>query len=247
MVAVTETKIRDRTHPGRSPDWRAEQLRLSAFIVDETEPLLLVRDWWSALVGAPPENVLEQPPAGVVQLFGTHNDAPLHMKAERGRLDIMRPFNLAQPTPYTSPLLTETIAPFVELATRWLNAGPPIKRLGLGCFAVRIFPEIEACRSALDAYLRPVDMQMAEPDSFEYRTNRRCSSQAVEGLTLNRIAKWSVDKVDVTGADSPVFMVRLETDLNSDADHVGALDHPVELFREFAGYAERIVGEGDRP
>ena len=158
-------------------------------------------------------------------------DAPLHMKAERGRLDIMRPFNLAQPTPYTSPLLTETIAPFVELATRWLNAGPPIKRLGLGCLAVRLFPEIEACRSALDAYLQPVDMQMTEPDSFEYRTNRRCSSQAVEGLTLNRIAKWSVDKVDVTGADSPVFMVRLETDLNSDADHVGALDHPVGVVQ----------------
>jgi hypothetical protein len=238
------------TTTAASSDWRAEQLRLSAFTEAKAAPSRLVRDWWSALVGSPPEHVYEQPLAGlagVVQLMGTYNDAPLHMKAERGRLDIIRPFNLAQPTPYTSPLLTETIAPFVDLATRWLNSGTPIRRLGLGCFVVRLFPEIEACRSALDAYLQPVDMQMTEPDSFEYRTNRRCSSQAVEGLTLNRIAKWSVDKVDVTGADSPVFMVRLETDLNSDADHVGALDHPVELFRELAGYAERIAREGDRP
>lgn len=234
--------------PTSPSDWRTEHLRLTAFPEPE-EPLLLVRDWWNVITEGPPSGVLENPQGGSVQLFGEYQGGPLHMKAERGRLDIMRPFAPTQPTPDTLPSLPEALPLFVELATRWFTrpASPSIQRLALGVTALRIFSEIEGCRSALDDYLPAVDMQLTEPRDFEYRTNRRRSSRTVTDLSVNRIEKWSIHRIGQAAVGSPAYIVRLEADLNSDADHVGGLDGPAEFFGELAGYAERLAREGDRP
>lgn len=234
--------------PSAPSDWRTEHLRLTAFLETE-EPLLLVRDWWNVITEGPPSAVLEEPQGGSMQLFGEYKNAQLHMTAERGRLDIRRPFALAQPTPDTLPSFTEALTPFVELAARWLgrDASPSVQRLALGVTVLKIFSEIEACRDVLDNYLPPVDMQLTEPRDFEYRTNRRRPSQTVSDLPVNRIAKWSINRIREAAVGSPAYIIRLETDLNSDADNVGGLDRPAELFSELADYAERLAKEGDRP
>ena len=57
----------------------------------------------------------------------------------------------------------------------------------------------------------------------------------------------AIDKIGQAAVAASAYIVRLEADLNSDADHVGGLDGPAELFGEFAGYAERLAREGDLP
>ena len=226
--------------------WRTDHLRLTAF--PETEqPLLLVRDWCAMLTEAPPTQVVEDPQEGSVQVLGMYKDAPLLMKAKDGRLDITRPFALGLPTPDALPAFTETLTPFAELAARWLGgtASPSIQRLALGTTILMVLPGIEACRSAMDEYLPAVDMQLAEPRGFMYQVNRRCLSRDVDGLSLNRVMKWSIQQMRAAG--DPWHVIQLELDLNSEADHTGGLEHPVELFAEFANHAARFAEEGDQP
>ena len=159
--------------------WRTQFLRLTAFPETE-EPLLLVRDWWHAIAGGPPLREVTNPQGGTVELVGVYRDAPLGMEAQRGRVDIRRPYAMGEQPADTLPLLGETLAAFVDLTGGWLkrDGSPSIQRLALGVTALRLLPGVEDCRSALDAYLPTVDMQRTEPTGFLYQVNRRCASEA---------------------------------------------------------------------
>ena len=230
-----------------SPIWRTEHVRLTAFYAG-SHPTSLARDWWNAVTGSPPEGILEEPRTGTVQLQGAYEDAPLVVRAERGRFDIARPFSADQPTPDTLPAFTDVLQPFVELADRWigLKTSPPIQRLGFGASAIKRFPRIEDCRAELDGYLPSIDMQTTEPMNFMYQVNHQCVSRAVDGLSVNRITKWSFQQLEVA-AESPTFAIQLEMDINTTAEHTGSLDRPALLFRELASFADQFAKEGDRP
>ena len=227
----------DETQP--ATEWRTRLLRLTAFTTTPGGPLLLARDWWSALTGGSPSMVIEEPQLGVIRLGGLHQDAPLLMQAETGKLDLRGPFQEAGvPNP---PLFSEALAPFVALATRWLKLdnAPSIKRLALGVQIRELHPDTEACRSMVDSYLPAVDMQRVALPDFQFQVNRRCPSQTIE-LSLNRIAKWSVLLADRGGA------VDLDLDLNSDPGHGSELHQTEGLLAEFARYAEEFAREGDQ-
>lgn len=226
--------------------WRTTLLRLT--VLPETgEPLLLVRDWWNAIAGAPPFRVMEDPQGGTVELLGTHQDAVLNMQAERGRVDIRRPYAVGEQPPDTLPPLGEALTSFTELAAGWFksDASPPIRRLALGADVLRLLPGAEDCRSVLDACLPTVDMQRTEPMGFLFQVNRRCTSKTESNLAVNRIAKWSVHQI--RPMQGRTYGIELEMDFNSDADHTSRLVDPVALFEEFTHHAERFAREGDQP
>ena len=227
--------------------WRTQHLRLTAFPETE-EPLLLVRDWWQAIAGGPPLREITNPQGGTVELVGVYKDAPLGMEAQRGRVDIRRPYAVGEQPADTLPLLGEALTAFADLAVRWLNrdTSPSIQRLALGVTALRLLPGVEDCRSTLDAYLPTVDMQRTGPVDFLYQVNRRCTSQAESDLAMNRIAKWTVHHLRMPQGGSP-YGIGLELDLNSAADHAGRLGQAAALFEEFAHHAERFALEGDQP
>ena len=227
--------------------WRTQHLRLTAFPETE-EPLLLVRDWWQAIVGGPPLREITNPQGGTVELVGVYRDAPLGMEAQRGRVDIQRPYAVGEQPPDTLPLFGEALTAFADLATRWLkhDTSPSVHRLALGVNALRLVPGVEDCRSTLDAYLPTVDMQRTAPVGFLYQVNRRCTSQAESDLAVNRIAKWTVHQFRMPPSGSP-YGIELELDMNSAPGHAGRLDQAVTLFDEFAHHAERFALEGDQP
>ena len=101
---------------------------------------MLVRDWWNVVAGTPPVKVVENPLEGSVEVLGAYAEAPLHMKAQRDRLDITRLLAPPNAEVDTFPHLDEVIPSFVEATARWLDwdARPPLLRLGLGATSIRV-------------------------------------------------------------------------------------------------------------
>ena len=227
--------------------WHTQSLRLTAFIKGP-EASMLVRDWWNVVAGAPPVQVIENPLEGSVEVLGAYADTPLHMKAQRDRLDITRLLAPPNAEVETFPHLGEVIPSFVEATTRWLDwdACPPLLRLGLGATSIRLFSDLDACRSALDGYLPTVDMQRTAPKNFMFRVNRECRSEAMPDLTINRVGRWaSAWRTAPNGTLS--YGIEVELDLNSEADRAEPLDNPGALLKELTDHAVRLATEGDHP
>ncbi len=209
---------------------------------------MLVRDWWNVVAGTPPVKVVENPLEGSVEVLGAYAEAPLHMKAQRDRLDITRLLAPPNAEVDTFPHLDEVIPSFVEATARWLDwdARPPLLRLGLGATSIRVFSDRDACRSALDGYLPTVDMQRTALENFMFQVNRQCGSEAMPDLTINRVGRWeSAWRTAPNGA--PWYGIELELDLNTEADRADPLDNPAALLSELAGQAVRLATEGDHP
>ncbi len=240
------------------PPWHTEQLRLTAF-PGSGRPAGLARDWWNAVTGAPPENVVEEPRKGVVKLQGVLDGALLHMIADENRLDVRQVFEGSGTAPATLPEFTAALTPFVQLAIRWLNLDtvPPIQRLAFGAVVMKPSPRIEDCREVLRGYLPSIDMQTIELRDFLYQVNRRRSSEAINGVEINRLMKWSIQNVqEIVVSSGTKVTVRnlgfgswLEVDINSDPEQVGSLipNRLVPLFEEFVRLADEIAQIGDHP
>ena len=227
--------------------WHTQNLRLTAFM-EAPGASMLVRDWWNVVAGTPPVKVIENPLEGSVDLLGLHAGAALRMKAQRDRLDIARPLAPPDAEVTTFPHLDDAIPSFVEATARWLDwdACPPVLRLGLGATSVRLFSDLDACRSALDSYLPTVDMQRTALENFMFQVNRQCRSEAMPDLTINRVGRWASGwRTTPNGASW--YRIDLELDLNSEPDRAEPLDNPVALLSELAGHAVRLASEGDHP
>ncbi len=243
--------------PFTLPDWRVEQLRLSAF-PDTGETTRLARGWWIAVTDSEPDNVVEEPRNRSVRLQGRLAEAPLCMIAGEGRLDIRRFFEgLALSPPL--PKFDDAIRTFVQLAIRWLNLDtvPPIRRLAFGAVVIKPSVELADCREVLRGYLPSIDLENTELRDFLYQVNRRRFSKVIDNLEVNRLMRWSIhcaEDIDFSPATGDVvrkrvFVSRLEVDINSAQEHSGRLnsDRRAMLFEEFVGLADQIARKGDHP
>lgn len=247
----------ETTKPATAP-WGTEQLRLTAF-PEEGSPVSLARDWWNAITGTPPEKITEEPRTGTVQLQGRLEGVPSLMFADEKRLDIRQLFKEPRTSPAALPRFTDVLPPFVNLATQWLDLGtrPPLQRLAFGAVVMKPSSRIEDCRDVLDNYLPSIDMQTTDLRDFLYQVNRRRSSEAISGLEVNRLMKWSVQHIQeiaiTAGSQVAVttltFGSQLEVDINSDSEHAGSLrpSRLVPLFQEFIDLADGIMTVGDHP
>ena len=233
----------EEPQPDRRGSWLVEELHLTA-AYETPQPTSLVRDWWTAATDLHPEQVVENPLIGAVQLEGVVGKQVLQtnlvVRTELSRLVVT--WQYGDRLRYELyPALDDVRRPFVDFVTRWLGfkTVPPIQRLGFGGSLVKLFPRIEDCRDELDRLLPAVDMQVAASLDFLYQGNRRCAARTVEGLTLNRIAKWRIRM--------PPPVIQLDLDMNTASDRVGSLDRLPDMLGELVGYADRFVEEGDRP
>ena len=235
--------------------WFVEQLRLTAFPTAGAPRPGPARDWWTLVVGQPPESVQEQPQKGSVQLHGKHDDGQLVMNANAQRFDIRKLFTPADPSSMT-PEYSTACGPFVELASRWLQLenGPPLQRLAFGAVVTGApSTELEGCRDVLGDYLPAIDMTKVGLRDFVYQTNRRVSSEVINGVEINRLSKWiisTVQDVTLTSIGVPLahrvlFTPRLEVDINSDSQTTLRSNRLAKLLGEFVRHADQIVMSGD--
>ena len=88
---------------------------------------------------------------------------------------------------------------------------------------------------------------------FVYQTNRRVSSEVINGVEINRLSKWiisTVQDVTLTSIGVPVahrvlFTPRLEVDINSDSRTTLRSNRLAKLLVEFVRHADQIVMSGD--
>lgn len=242
---------------GTKSPWFVEQLRLTAFPTPGAPGPAQARDWWTMIVGQPPENVQEQPQKGSIQIHGKHDDGRLVMNADAQRLDIRKLFSPADPSS-TTPEYSSACRHFVELASRWLqlDSRPQVQRLAFGA-AVNGAPsaDLEGCRDALSHYLPAIDMRKVGLRDFMYQTNRRLSSDAISDVEINRLSKWLISTVQdlmltstgVRMAHGTLYTPRLEVDINSDSRASLRGNRLPNLFLEFVRHADEIVMNGDHP
>lgn len=238
--------------------WRVEQLRLTAFPTPGGPGTALARDWWVGTTGQPPESVREEPQKGSIQLQGIHGDGQLVMGVNAERLDIRKLFSWRPDVPSSVPEYSKARGAFVELASRWLELAtrPPIQRLAFGVVVTNTpSSSLDAWRGFLGHYLPAMDMARVELRDFLFQGNRRRSSDVMQDVEVNRLAKWGISTVQdvvVSSAGLAVeqrisFSPRLELDINSDSRATLRGNRLVQLFEEFANLADQIVEQGDCP
>jgi hypothetical protein len=114
-------------------------------------------------------------------------------------------------------------------------------------------------------YLPSVDVD-PETSDFLFQLNRPRKSTTLSGLKINRLAKWSVAKIQgvhlqmqgasaesgnlITGVKtSELFACRLELDINTDAGWKDTLpaESATSILGELVGLAIEIASKGDHP
>ena len=236
--------------------WLVKQLRLTAFPAPGGPGTALARDWWVGTTGQPPESVQEEPQKGSIQLQGMHDNGQLVMRVDAERLDISKLFRWPPDVPSSVPEYSKARGAFVELASRWLQLAtcPQIQRLAFGVVVVNTrSSNLEDCRGVVGHYLPAIDMASVELRDFLFQGNRRRSSDVMQDVEVNRLAKWGINTVQevmVPSAGGAVeqrigFIPRLELDINSDSRAVLRGNRLVQLFEEFANLADQIVEHGD--
>jgi hypothetical protein len=247
--------------PGLS-SWLAESLRLTAFPAAVPPPQQLA-EWpgWQTALGCPPPNRASREHGQEIREDGPFADSWLSFIRQPARLDwVFHPKAGSIPGEEASLGIGGFVAalpPFEEAMLRWLAVAPPLRRLAFGAALTLPVPDRVAGYRALSDLL-PFRLDPTASRDFLYQINRPRPSSVpgVEGMPINRLSKWAVATLTVVLVDGSQEMVRskgnacrLELDINTPAEHEGALPQPAygELFRELVEMAREIAARGDVP
>jgi len=254
-----------KSKSGKAPsgDWITEILRLTAFPTPPAPPRN--PEWWSALVGEQPQTVVTQPRTGEHREEGPFRNAVLVSSIQLNRIDwLLRP-NVEDPRAIDFPMVgsfTEAVEPFVEVMLKWLSLDtcPSLQRLAFGTILQLPVDDRPTGYRLLSTYLPYVTIDLEHTRDFLYQINRpRESNTGIGGLSINRLAKWSVGSgqwVDVlltTPRSSESIwgrwraFCRLELDVNTAAEFGGPLpkDRLTSVLLELIDLSKEIISEGD--
>lgn len=217
-------------------------------------------NWWELATGEPPDSKVSQPKVGAVQEQGSFSTGVLTLLSQPGRIDWL--LNWPEIAEVLKPF-EESVVPFVSLIQRWFSAAPPIQRLAFGAvLRLPVEDRIEGYNK-LSTYLHYLDIDPEGSTELLFQINRpRRSSLSNNGLTINRLSKWSVafaqqmtyrvqapetGALQVTNLQKDLFC-RLEMDINTapKSDDLDAGSLP-EIFGELVGFAREIALNGDTP
>lgn len=243
--------------------WLAETLRVTAFPTPDAEAN--PSDWWKRVIGQDPETQIQRQRLGELVQEGIVGGAKLTLRVRPERIDwVMAPVEPAE-----APETFLSIGPFDDsckqfraLINSWIPFSPPLSRIAFGAVAFSPVPDHVSGYNTLAAYLPSVQVDPGSRD-FIYQINRpRESSAGVEGLSINRLSKWSVvqmhlqafsmgaqEGVRIVRAPISAFACRVEIDVNTSPMHKGHFtpEQSLMVLDEMERLAEEIIREGDRP
>ena len=243
--------------PRKETDWQAESVRATAF----PSPGSLSIDssnWWETIVGEPPENRVAQPKVGVLQEQGHFSNGMLTLISQPARIDWL----FTQPNPdEVNWSLEDCTEVFQPMISRWLVAAPSLQRLAFGAVLRLPVSDRKEGYEALSRFLHNVKLDPAGSTEFLFQINRPRQSKIVEGLSINRLSKWSVALLQqVTYSVQPPqtapFQImsqeenafcRVELDINTMPDVDGELATEVlpQIFDELVLLGKEIASAGD--
>lgn len=245
-------------------DWRAESVRLTVFPMPDATARS--PEWWEAVADDQPDETTMNPKKGSQLIHGAFDPGKLILRLEPDRIDWV----LAPPERDTDELVaaceypalgpsTEMFDTFSAIVVKWLTRDdlPAIGRIAFG--AVLIHPEAD--RQA--GYLRLPDYVpvKVDPESsdFLYQINLPPvpSATGIDGLSLNRLSKWSVAAwkpltLRFTGSAVRTqsvperYVLRAELDINTVPTFEGPIpgERLVEIYRELVAAGRAIATDG---
>ena len=238
-------------------DWRVEMLRLTAFPAAGA-PRATPERWWADLFGVPHEKSTEDVKRGITHLQGNVGDSFMVMTRNPVSFELRQLDSDPTEPPREAGSLSafaDTVPMFQRSSTQWLEceACPPLRRVAFGAILLQPVPSHESGYETLDGYLPTVSVDPKLSD-FLYQVNRRRISKVIDNLWVNRLSKWSTQKVEsltVTSDGTVVrgmeaFACRLELDINSvpSAESLPT-DLLPRLFEELVALAGEIALDGD--
>ena len=242
-------------------EWSVEIYRATAFL----DPAKGAPEagMWERLTGQPPDDIQQQPRAGVLVEQGMLKAALMSVQWQPGRVDLLLTYHPASGEaqmgigPY--PTLDED---FKGMAEELLGAlSDRVTRIAFGL--IMLLPAADRFESyaQLEPYLsRSVKFNLdGSATDLSYQINRVRPSKTAEGAYLiNRVSKWNmaiylrlhVNPANAASvAQSSAFATRMELDMSTDASRQIPIapEHLSPLFTELREAAIEIAREGDVP
>ncbi len=254
------------TSPSTPPErlWYANTLRLTAFPSPSTQ--FNATGQWERVVGQAPDSQTIQPARGIVEETGKFDDGQLQLMAQPVRIDWNYVIgNFPDPNaPLSNVEVSFAVAlqSFFRVAECWLRIGLGIKRLAFGAILTRPAQNRADGYREIATYLNNnVKLDPEGSSDFSYQINRPRKLTGEPQIKVNRLSKWSVGQVQFTQiavnpgmspyvtTGEPVLSLRLELDINTDADYQGDLpqENLTDLFHRLTGEAIEIADKGDVP
>lgn len=244
-------------------DWQAENLRLSAFVVNAIDPTK--KHFWEPLIGTPSNEIRHRPQQQLIMEEGPFLNGRLRVEAVNNRVDWRLLPDLTNP-PHDLP----TMGPydvlergFRELMQRWLADCPSVHRLAYGGVLLLPAESLPDALRRLDELLPTVRVEPEVTQDFIYRINKRRDSRSgIEGLKINRLSTWAAVQVietqihvsegdqgtlNVTQLPNPRGLCRLEIDINTIPEFNQEFDKNMilDIFNELVDIGNEIATEGD--
>ncbi len=242
------------------PELQTESLRLTGFLA----PLESVVEprWWSELVGAQPEIRTAKPGRGELQEAGPVGDRTLTLSVQHGRVDWFLTPRVQQGIPRETPW----VGPFPDAAevfsgfmVRWLTACPALLRLAFAAIVHQPVRDKVAGYQRLAEYLPALRVDPQRSEDLLYQINRPRTSTIVDGLSINRLSRWSVAQfmwfrltpgpaIQQDLAPGTVSC-RIDLDISTDAQNSVGLprERLPDLFVELRDLAIELTRQGDVP
>lgn len=245
--------------------WQVESLRATTFHVRGAyDPEST--NWWEAVIGDKPEQVVTRPREGLVQHSGAFEGRQLMLIGRPDRVDwilhgiVSFPGEAMQGLPILGPL-SDSLESFRKVTEKWLIVSPEVTRLAFGAVLVRSAADLALAYQELSRFLPSVNLDDIDTPDFLYQINRRRTSKAPIETRINRISKWSVmqggtisigigpDTGPMLASGSPHLACRLELDINTSAESANPIprDQTQELFMELVELGSEIAEKGDIP
>ena len=242
--------------------WQIENLRFSVFLARPTRPEPVGS--WVDVAGqdADDTRIKGTGEQRVVSQQGPFGGAVMRAEVRLDRID----WHVLPPPP-KNPSKRPTAGPYERLKDRfrdamvaWLGAAhPAANRMAYGAVLSHRSGNRTDCLRVLDNLLSTVTVDPENTWDFDYSVNRRRVSKSIDGLMINRLAKWSLGteilgvlKLPASGGQARMDTVTvnvpmLTLDINTDPESRGPLNRPRELSAELAVLGTEIALEGDVP
>ncbi len=238
-------------------DWKAEILRITVFPVDTAS--FSAADSWEQIIGRSPDNLNVQR-SGLETREIAYLNGRVFLIKQLDRIECQyvpkqMDDSLSWPTigDYKEELET-----FLQLIDKWhsLISASPIQRLAFGAVLHHSVASEQEGNQVLQKILPHLYVEGAR--DFFYQVNRRRESSHVNGLLINRLARWSVGQGQVVNVHiTPQlsqsshlhFATRLELDINTVPVRFDSFlsDKTVDLFNELVKFGVELSRDGDIP
>jgi hypothetical protein len=242
--------------------WTVESVRCTAFPVQNAnfDPA----NWWTDIVGGKPDQVTTQPIEGTYQAQGSKLGGVLQLLVQPLRIQWSLgpnpPDRQDQEWQIPNVGKFEQLSEFLQIAKNRLSVGPKLSRLAFGAVFLDVVENRESGYDRLDQFLPSVELESSKMRDFLYQVNRRRSSNAIEGIQINRLSKWSVAEISPmtiqidagqrgikSSFGDPTSALRLELDINNvpSPEKFFDTDSAVKLLDELTEMGLEISESGD--